>query len=131
MKTALFCLALMSFGAFADWDETVTCEIQRLSVDLGIEAKSNSTATLHMSGPHNGETGSVQIENSLVPSYDIVFEKLSGGRLERQSLTTTLGGRTMALSTVDTQFSETVSNTFLTDGSDYQIKVSCSAKILR
>lgn len=120
-------LTFFSVNSFADWTESVKCSVERGSVDDLTVVSSSSDAQLKMGGPHNGETGKTILENSLIPSYTVTFSKVSGGRNDKTRLTTTIRGKVVAMSSVDTQQSEDIANRFITENGDYQITVTCSS----
>lgn len=120
-------LILFSVSSHAGWKEIIECEIERRSVDGLPTVISKSSAELWMSGPHNGETGRTVVSNPLIPSYTLTFSKYAGGRLEGAGLTTKLGDKVIARSSVDTNLSKTVTNQFVTENTDYQITVVCAS----
>ena len=132
MKTIFAILSLsLSMNSFAGgWKEKVTCNVSRGNVDMGTVSKSVMSGTLVMDGPHNGEFGSLKLKSPMLPSYTIVFEKLSSGRTDESSLTTSLGSKVVAKSSVDTQQSAKVDNKFVTEMMDFEITISCSSVIL-
>lgn len=130
MKSLLLVSALaFSLNSFAQWTEKVECTVLRESVDTDEVSMVRVEAEMKMAGPHNGEVGSLIIKNTLAPSYTIKLEKHSGGRNDESTLTTMLGKRVMAKSTVDDAKSESVENKFITMNGDFQMTVSCTSKM--
>ena len=128
-KILIIGLILSATNSFAGWEESVKCSVERISVDDGSVARSSSDSELKIEGSDNGETGEVTIVNSLIPSYPLSFNRASGGRTEEAELTTRVNNRVIAMSSVDLQQSEFVSNRFVTLNGDYQITVTCSCSI--
>lgn len=120
-------IVFASFSAMANWTETVTCTVLRGNVDTGESSTQLATGNMRMSGPHNAEAGTVTLKSGLAPSYSIVVEKISSGRTDETSLTTKLGTKVVAMSSVDDQQSPVVENKFMTLNGDYQITVTCTS----
>lgn len=129
MKLLFFASALVvSSSVFAAWTESVDCVVSRGNVDTGAVTRSAMAGELRMAGPHNGEAGKVSLRSDLIPSYAIVFEKVSGGRTDESTLTSSLGRQIVAKSSIDDQQSDAVENKFVTSNGDFQISISCSSK---
>lgn len=123
----LLSLTLFATNSFAGWTEIIDCTFNRGSVDEPAVVSSSSIAELAMDGPHNGERGEVTLVNDLAPSYSITYSKFASGRNDEVKLVTKIGEEIVALSSVDTQQNETVTNRFLTQNGSYQITVTCSS----
>lgn len=119
---------IFSFSSFAGWVETVECQLSRGNVDTGVVTQSVSKGVLKMAGPHNGETGRLVLKSPMLPAYSIVFEKVSSGRTDESTLTTSMGKTVFAKSSVDDQQSPTVENKFVTLNGDFQVSISCASK---
>lgn len=120
-------LLLLTSSAFAGWSEKIGCSVQRGSVDDLTTSSESVVAQLDMDGPHNGETGTVEIKSSLLPSYTITLNKVSSGRTDAVQLVTKLNKKMIALSSVDLQQSKEVVNKFVSKNGDYQFSITCSS----
>ena len=128
MKSMLVAsLMLAGTQAHAAWTESVECSIERGAVDTGDTVSEKVLADLNMDGPHNGENGSVQIVSQLAPSYSIVYDKVSSGRNDTFSLTTSYGG-VVARASGDVSQGDSITNRFVTANGDYQITVTCASR---
>ena len=127
---SLFALATLVFSlnSSAGWVETIECQLSRGSVDTGTTATSVLTGVLKMTGPNNAETGRLVLKSPMLPAYSVILEKASSGRTDVSTLTTALGTRIMAKSSVDDQQSEPLDNRFVTAKGDFQVSLSCRQK---
>lgn len=119
-------LLFVNFAANASWNEKVECTVSRVSVDTQKVTMEFVTTSMTLSGPHNGESGSVEIESQLTPSYTIKLERFSGGRNENIRLTTRLQNEIMATASGDPSITKQIANRFITANGDYEITVKCA-----
>lgn len=118
-------LTLFSMTAFAGWTEKVECGVHLISVDNRSVVKDLVVAEMQMTGIHNGETGQVNLYSLLLPGYTFTFAKTASGRNDEISLSTSVQGQVVAMSSTDTERTVLVSNRFMTANGDYQVRVIC------
>lgn len=121
-------VTLFSIHCFAgEWTEFVECKILKESVNSQNLESSSVEISFQMKGPHNGEKGQGLVSHILLPKYDVVFNKFSGGRTDEIELLTKNGSLLMAKSSV--YGDQEVTNRFLTLDGSFQVTVVCSSKI--
>lgn len=128
---SLIAIALLAVSAssFADWSEVANCSISRVAVETGTKVSGKVSGIIRVAGPDNGETGALTLKSSLIPSYEILVEKISGGRTSETVLTTKIGKTIFAKTSVDDQVSSSVQNKFVTANGDHQVTINCKTSI--
>lgn len=130
----LITLYLFSIKGFAmGWTEELTCQLTRTS-ENGEVVTTTESARFSVSGPHNGESGSVKISSELIPSYTVSYQLVASGRYDLHSLTTTLnsdGSVVAKTSAFNGGEAILFRNTFVTQKGDSVIDIECSNSTVR